>query len=402
MKSFISLLVIIASMATYFSSEGKNIFYFAFLMIFITSISLQKELYSRNQLPLFIAIGYLLASCLSVITNFNDISADMIQSLAYPLILIFLVLGGWRVIFDTQGIHAKLVIILFTTNASVAFLSVAGLISELPLFGEITRGRFIFGTSIPSSAGLIWNVNYFAITQLVGFWLSYFIFSKNSLNKRWVVPLAFIALSIPLGSSRSITLSFLLSILIFLYIFSSKGLKKIILAVFAFSVFFSSSFYAYIINSDEIATSLRLDRGLNGRDELWEYGFNLFLDSPLFGMGSIERMKQLLTETAGLHNTTVQNSILFTMIRIGSLGTFFMISFLIYSFYKFITAVNKTKFDAALFCCFFALILDSMVRSYSLGGVGLSPFIMSLIATYFASHEFNSHASNSCQPREPA
>lgn len=377
MKPIVAVLLLLSSVATYFSSDGKLLFYAIFLLLF-SLFTVMRGLEKVRINLMLIPIGYFLVTVCSLLSNYDNITDDAFQSLLYPFVYLFVLLGGRNVLYDLTSQGAKLVILFFCINGLVAFASVMGLLSSLPIFGDITRGRYIFGTSIQSSAGLIWNVNYYAITQLVGFWVSIIVFLNYRLSKFWLMLIFLIACSTIMGSSRGVTSALILSLLIYGYFhvgFSVKRLMEILGGIFVFSL---GALFAYVSSNEQLSTSLRLDRGTNGRDELWQYAFELFSDAPLLGLFSIEKIKTLLVVDGGLQNTTVQNTFLFTLVRLGILGVLFLTLFVLAAVSNFIKNKQKSSVDIAIFCCFFCLVLDSMVRSYSLGGVGFAPFMMTI------------------------
>ena len=382
MKAVAAVLVLLTSVSTYFSSDYKNIFYAFFIFSFLFYFSQLKNIYVFNMNLLLIPFGYVLATVISLLLNFDTLGSDAFQSLLYPLIFLLITIGGYRLLEDLGGIGSKVVISFFFLNGIISFLSIIGILSQLPLFGEITRGRYIFGTTIQSSAGLIWNVNYYSVTQLIGFWLSVFCYFKFNLPKFWRLVIAFIAFSAILGSSRSITLSLTVSSGIFLYFNSTYYMRRLLEIIGLIMILSLGSLYAYLASDAELSATLRIDRGLNGRDELWDFAFTQFEQAPWFGTFSIEEIGKALIEDGGLTNTTVQNTLLFTLLRLGIFGTIFLIAFVLTAISKFLAKKNKEKIDVAIFCCFLSLIFDSIVRSYSLGGVGLSSLILAVSGTF--------------------
>jgi len=377
-REVLAVLVLLASISTYFSASGKTIFYLVFLAVFFAYVFSRgiKEL--RNKSLLVIPAGYFLATVMSLVINYQYVSEDAFQSLLYPFIFLLVLLGAYRILQDLGYWGSRLIILFFVANGLTAALSVLGVFSSLPLFGEILRGRYIFGTNIASSAGLIWNVNYYSITQLLGFWLSIFCFHYFRFNRYWIGVSILIGASIIFGSSRSVSLSFIASLAMYLYLNSSVSLKRLFEVGGGVLVFFLGALYTYVANDADLSVSLRVDRGLNGRDELWEYAFGLFEKSPVFGIFSIAEIERLLVADAGSANTTLQNTFLFTLIRLGIFGVFFLLLFVLACIIGFIGNKNKTKADFALFCCFLCLIFDSMVRTYSLGGIGFGPLMLAV------------------------
>lgn len=376
MRSVAAVLLLLTSLSTYFSSASKTLFYLAFLGMFAFYLLQRPNFELQKKILLIVPIGYLLATILSLIFNYEYVSEDAFQSLLYPFILLFVLLSGYHVLYDLKGWGAKLMISFFLINGAVALLAVLVNLKNVPLFGEITRGRYIFGTDIQSAAGLIWNVNYYSVTQLVGFWFSIFAYHYFKLDKKWILIAIFIALTTVLGSSRSVALALLISLTIYSYLRSSRSIKRLIEVGLIAFIFFFGSLYTYLATDEQLSTSLRIDRGLNSRDVLWDYAFELFAQSPIFGVFSISEIERLLVADAGMANTSVQNTFLFTLIRLGVLGVSFLLLFVLFVIVGFAKKKNKTAADFALFSCFISLMFDSMVRTYSLGGVGFCPFMM--------------------------
>lgn len=398
MKAFFAVATIIASMATYFSSESKILFYGLFVFFLLSYLLLRRSLTIRLRHVNVLAFLYMVFSVFSIILNLSVVSLDMVQTLLYPIVFMLVLAGGRDLIYDLGTRGAKVVISFFVLNALVAIMTVLGVLESLPLFGEIVRGRYIFGTNIASSAGLICNVNYYAVTQLVGFWVCMFCYERYQLRRKWFWITLFVCCSVIIGSSRSCTATLLLSLLMYLYFKLGRNGKMIYWLCVGAVVMASGFIVRTIMNNEWLYTTLRIYRGLNNRDDLWLLGWKFVLDSPFFGIGSIEQIKNLMMENLGWQISSVQNSFLFSLLRIGFLGTGVVVMIIIIAILRFLTHRDKSETYIICFCTLSAVLMDSMVRTYTLGGIGFVPVVMSIcisILVYGDKRLANTYASRS-------
>ena len=368
-----------ASFLTYRSSEFKEVSYAIAICVFLI-VSFYSGISFRNsRLVSWFCVAYVLVLATSVVVNINSFASFPIQSFLYPLIF-FLISGSLWKIFLIHGSAAVFLLSIFVANGFFALLGVIG-ISEIYGIGPITQGRAIFFTSLPSSGGLISNVNYYAATQAVGFWLLYFMLIRGviSWNMRWLV--YFVAFSVILGSSRSSTLVLIGSFVLFIFFESKLKIRVLILIVSCFVISSIFVLYEFALNDDNLNVGLRLYKGLNNRDDLWGVGVNLASSSMFFGYGSpqVYQREMLL---AGASTTTVQNTILSMLLMCGIGGVIFFMSSVLMAFFRFITWKDRRKEDSAVVALLFFVVGDSFVRSYIPGGVGPLPFLMTASIVY--------------------
>lgn len=317
LKGFYLVLALFLSFLTYTAGEQKALIYFvAFLgsvgLAFCAGIGFS----SRRRLLLWVIIFYFFVSIVSVSMNIGDIHQVPLQMFAYPLVA-FLVVGSLWKVLCVPRVPALILVCLFVLNGVVALLGVFGF-DNFPFLGKIQTGRALFMTNLPSAAGLVWNVNYFAATQAVGFWLLYSLWKQGALP-RAVLPLIwFVGGSVILGSSRSCTISLVISVAFYWYWVSKiKGRMAIFLGV-ALLISAGSSIYLYALTDPELYSGLRLYKGLNNRDELWEIAFQLARQNFVFGLGSPAVLQDSMI-LAGATNSTAQNSSL-TMLLLFGIG----------------------------------------------------------------------------------
>jgi len=182
MRNMLAFCLVISSVSTYFSSDYKLLLYGVYFFVLVQYLIFTKFL-PIPPLPILIAVFfYFLGTVFSVVVNMGSASLGMFQTLIYPIVSALILSIAPNILNDLSRKWAGAIIIFFFMNAVVAFFSIAGILQRLPLWGEIVQGRFIFGTELPSSAGLIWNVNYYAVTQAVGFWLCFILYKYHKLS----------------------------------------------------------------------------------------------------------------------------------------------------------------------------------------------------------------------------
>jgi len=369
----------LGSFLTYRSSEGKEIQYvialgaFAFVA-FLGGLSFRGARFIQRA-----SVIYLAVSLIAMWVNVNSAETFSPQLIFYPIV--FFLIGGclWR-IFLVGRYGALLVLSLFVANGAVALLGSLGF-SEIPGIGSVTQGRAIFLTSLPSSGGLVWNVNYYAATQAVGFWLLFSMLKRGTLPRpaRWMV--YFVALSVVLGSSRSCTVALILSVLAYRFFEGGAGRRALILGGVTFFVFSFTSLYFVVLNDPDLNSGFRLYKGLNNREEVWDIGLELAAESKWFGYGSPNVVQHEML-MAGASTSTVQNSLLTMQLLFGIGGTLIFLASVGLPLLRLPSWEDRRPQDTAVFALLFFVILDSAVRSYLLGGVGPVPFSMMASIAY--------------------
>jgi O-antigen ligase len=314
--------------------------------------------------------------------------AMLIQELTYPLISLFLVLVGFRLIFSNRTLITRVIVILAMANWIVAALGILGYLDHIPLFGSVNTGRWIFFTRIPSSNGLMLNVNYYATAQVSLFFFYGIVQSltKSSLSRKDYIILLFIFLSSLLGSSRGITVASIgaLVIIYFIVVFMQKSSRGRIL----FFVLLSSigiwltvvdfRMSDYLPFYDTVYREIRLDRGLNSRDVLWAAGIELWWQRPLLGSGTasgslLANIDSITTERS-LHSGYVH--MLATRGLFGFFASFGFVLFCIFwglgfnrrIWFKYRWAVASISF----------YLISTAARTYSIGGLGLLPLLLGI------------------------
>ena len=175
---------------------------------------------------------------------------------------------------DVKNYFYALIFAAFVMASSTLYLFIFDSTSFLN-FESGSRGRI---------TGLISNPNNIANFYLVSFPLllisilkkKSFISSKLS----WILVVYF-SFALFLTISRSAILGIIISSIIILYLLKRKYFYYILYTtLIAFIVIlFSDTIYNYI------SLLFRIERGITGRDYLWELSINIIKDNPIFGLG---------------------------------------------------------------------------------------------------------------------
>lgn len=327
---------------------------------------------------------------------------DLQYSLIYPVVIVIIILYGYRIAYADTAKVGKLLLLFAYANAAVALLGSFGLVSSLPIFGEIETGRYIFGTTIASSAGLNDNVNYYATTQatIAIFYLLLVRVGRERIRKTDIVHVILISAFSLLGSSRGVLIGILATICVVtaIHFFYLKSLKKLsitlgvlmlLLPVVVWCLYNYKSLYEFIM------LDLRFIRGLNGREDIWGIWFRRFIERPIFGWGTMDIVASDFIETYG-YSRSFHNSYLTVLYRGGVslfLATYGLMAVVI------IYNIRKVKdyFYANRYCmgiiAFY--LINSMVRNFSFGGIGLLPLTFGIaLSICFYSNEIPQKSTN--------
>ena len=379
LKSLAIFLALCVSFATYSSNQDKTLLYLFAVGVFFIAAQYNKISFVGGSVVLLYSFFYGMVSFVSFFIGSIEYGAPSVEVILYPFIF-FLMAGALWKVFLLEGLAAKLVLFLFLSNVLVACAPYFG-IESLPVIGVISTGRVIFFTSLPSSAGLFWNVNYFAATQAVGFWLLYSMLKRGTLPHSYRYFVYLVGLSVVMGSSRSITFSLIASLLAYQLLLSNGKYKFAFLLMAGVLSFGASGIVDSMYGDDEISEGLRLYKGLNNRDDLWEAGFEAALQAPFFGYGSPSVVSEKIM-LLGATTSTVQNAYLTTQLLFGIFGLLVVYSMVVFAFVKTATLKRVASCDAAVFGLLTFTLLDSAVRSYLVGGIGPIPFLMSASVVY--------------------
>lgn len=369
------LVVVLASVATYTTDTDKLVLYLSVTGLILAAPLMIGFSFNFKSVLSFLVLLLAILAAISLILNVPRYSGFPVQTLLYPLIALIVCGSLWRVFIDLRGVAYGLVLAFFVLNGCVAAAASFLGVRSLPYLGEIEVGRFIFLTDFPSSSGLLWNVNYYSATQVVAFWMLFAIGKARQTTKiEWLL-IYFVGLSVIMGSSRSCTAAFLVSVIAYRYFSGSKAEKFAILGCAAALLAGIGGVVAYLEQNKTLYQGLRIYRGLNSRDELWQVGWGLVQQSLWFGYGSTDVVRELMI-ASGAPNPTVQNSYLTYLLVYGGFYALAMSAMIALVWFRFLKCAIKTPVLNAVFALFIFTSIDALVRTYLVGGVGFIPLLM--------------------------
>ena len=333
---------------------------------------------ARVQIVFVLCMGMLLISLFSMLAA-NQYATGMrfvIQSAMYPLVLAALLLYGWRVLESDRKKLARLVAGVGTLNAVVALLASLGLVSSLPLVGEISTGRYIFGTQIPSSTGMAINVNYYSTLQGSIFLLYGWLLSDLGARRKWyhLGIGAFLLGTILIGSSRGVAAAMMAAgtawlAIHFLHLRFQTKLQYLPLA----GSFMLVAAYLVVAHWGWVSEAFRFDRGLNFRDVIWSAGIQLWLERPLMGYGYAGATSEMLGDMIGRAGS-LHSGYLSTLNRGGVLLFMFVyggvIAIVLLGLGMSRERWWRNRWPVAIVVFWLA---NSAIRTFNLGGLGLLP-----------------------------
>ncbi len=334
-----------------------------------------------------------IASTFRLLLSSEHIGSDylpVLQSLAYPVFSLILVisLGAGITYNRPHCFYTALIIALTQATFALANTLVGPL--TLPVLGRLEKGRAIFFTSLGSSSGLMANVNYYSMSQLMLFWFLLGTSKSTSIKKPYIrTILALVLLSTILGSSRGVMCCLFITLFLYWMIRKEISAPRIVGYTLMFAVI-SYSITTFIASNDDFQHDIRVNRGLNGREIRWESAFIEIRKSPWLG-----HMINYSVETGTDDLGSAQSTTITSLLRVGILGTF---AWLIAILYGVILGIQRPQSAWAL-CALVSWILDGFARTYSFGGVGLIPLIalLALIDIISYTPARHIHPSTSCR-----
>lgn len=380
-------LLYIFGILTYVANFPDNISYLASFILLITIID--KKHYSRSSFEVksihFVFIILFIASFLPILLQGEYSFKDLLQNLSYVIVLFILLFSSSLKLSGNERKLGKFVLAFASFNGLLALANCLFGPILLPVIGELPQGRFIFGTTIRSSSGILWNVNYYAAVQACSFWLSLGMLSnKNKFNFKYKLLFLHIALSVIYGSSRAATSAFIVSVIIYFFcIYRSKKLIAFLLALTA-----TITYLAYLNNPEYFSSLFRFERGLNLRDDIWIASTEIIKKYPLFGVGAPSTIETMMLE-GGSPTSSTQSTLILTLLRTGIIGTMSLITIIFICILPAVISSEVRKQLAWAIAIIAYWIIDGSTRTYSLGGLGAIPLIVAISLSYILTYGYN-------------
>ena len=387
--AYFSGLLFICGFFSYLPILNKNLIYILSIGCLAALIISRLLTGEQIQLPkarvfilLFLGILGFLFSTLSIARSGESLLIDVLQIVFYPLIgtllLIFL--------YDASNRYPKLlgwlVFFVCLLNGLVASCNILFGPLTLPMYGKLVLYRNIFFLPFQSSSGLLGNINYYSVVQGVGFWVAFGLLHNHLTRKKLTNSgFIFIFVSSFFGASRSAGAALLCSLMLYFYITADR-IKKIRIIIYTMiSIIIVLVIVRQFFTVDRVDQAFRLYKGFNARDEIWAAAVEMFYERPLVGWGSIATINESLVDEFGSPNTSTQNTLFFSLLRIGILGTVcWLLQVLMACYYGFRRSSTRFQHTWAL-CGIFFVGFDSMFRTYSFGGVGFIPLALAFFCS---------------------
>jgi hypothetical protein len=332
----------------------------------------------RALLGLWTAAG-VVAAALSLVAAPTLGAGDALMLLSYPLVTAALVSRG-RVLDDP--FTARVLACIGVANGVVATAnSLVGPLS-LPLGITLDHHRAIFLTAVPSSAGLVSNVNYYAIVQVLIGWAlvgtaDRAVRPPGDARNRWLRPLAIAVMASSIvGSSRGGVLSLLASALAYTVLRIRGTAGRAMLAASLGAIVTAGAVVVHRFQ-DVITVGLRIYKGLNDRDVIWEAARELFTSRPWLGWASVSTVETELL-LLGSTNASVQSTWIMLLLRNGLVGTALLTALLVAVTLVVVRDARLRHAHAWAIALVVAWVVNSFVRTFSLGGIGFVPLLAAL------------------------
>lgn len=319
-----------------------------------------------------------LASGLAV-AGAQGLDLRLVQELFYPLGALLILLTGFHILRQSGPFLGWCILGLGFANLAVGIAGVAGVTSSAGPFGPVEQGRFVFGTTLRSSNGLMLNVNYFAVTQAaLGFLYALYRHTRTArLSRNDFLLAGLLIASSVVGSSRGVTVSILAVAAMSLLALAvqrrgkSRQLFRFLLALAI--AFVSLAFSLYWAEIQEI---FRFERGLNLRDEIWVAVIFAWLERPLLGWSTEAGAALGFASGGEFAGRSAHSGFLHALLSGGVVGFALIYGFLLYCLALIVNRL-PLDLDGALIplACVGFFLMNSLFRTYSFGGVGLVPLL---------------------------
>ena len=248
------------------------------------------------------------------------------------------------------------------------YIIICVILSIFSVLIKLNGGHFLLWNYVYviRDASIYYDPNFCAMILGSGLTLGLLHKYDKKMVKLFVNFIIFIA--IIFTGSRGTLLGLLMSILIYLIIYSKLEFRKkiVVLSIFAISTYIGIN-YLYSIDF------FRTYQGSNDRFEMWSNVVNLASKSPLFGYGY--GSTNLVLKTINFSYASTHNSFLDFLIIYGY-PTFFIYIILIL---RIIIESLKVEGSRSYILTLIFMIINSNTILYSFGGVGLSSLMFTII-----------------------
>lgn len=176
-------------------------------------------------------------------------------------------------------------------------------------------------------------------------------------NTFWMVVLLFGSITLLISESRRILLA-----LILIWVFSIfSNLKRINIPLIIIMIIGILFFSNKLVELDKYKTSIEqindfdksgldennLSQFTSNRSDLWEIGYNIFLDNAIFGVG-LDNHYNLMEANGAIGKLRVHNIVLDILVQLGILG-FFAFFLVVFFTYKQIAFAKRTLGNSSFF-----------------------------------------------------
>ncbi|WP_180005740.1 O-antigen ligase [Acinetobacter sp. YH12237] len=177
----------------------------------------------------------------------------------------------------------------------------------------------------------------------------YFVEKKHKLGKTIYFLFYLYILTLFFDGARSVLLSIAISIIMGYILFKKR--KKIFLDSLFIMCFAYISHFIYLKSSNLTINSIA--RGdSSGRFELWNYGFNRFLEKPFFGYGGGNFSLDSKIYLSSPHNFIIQ---FISEWGLGGIGLVILVLYLYWYLFK-----NLKKLNPFIFLCSISILIDGL------------------------------------------
>lgn len=338
-----------------------------------------------GRLPVALGFAFALVTLLNGLVNAASASQVLTQ-VAYAISVVFFLVFGHRFL----NLH-KSVTLMVSGGILLFGISIAVLGVFFDINTTDARQGFL---GVPAMQGIAQNVNYNIVMSILSFCL--FIASGRERSRAfYAATTAGVGLMLLMSGSRGALLGVLVagSAAIIVWIWRPPGalIFALSLSILLMLFWVDWEYVLVDLNRGIAGTStdfaaLRLEKGLNNRDDIWNAAIAMFADRWLLGWGDISVVEDRLVNWYGAPTTAVQNGYMMVALRTGAVGLVLWSAIIVLTMMRYVDFTRRAgAFSRPALWVFIAAIfvlVDNMFRTYSPGGVGFIPTMMLVSLSY--------------------
>ena len=240
------------------------------------------------------------------------------------------------------------------------------------LYAETTLKSIVGRTSGNAYGGILGEVAYSAFAMNIGVAIiaSKYLSQQKISVVNWIQLIIFM-IGIMVSFKRSLLLIPIFAFMI-LFLISKKNHKmqnviKVLVLLVGIAIIIITMFPEALDTLGRFGTETANGDVLNGRTELWEYAFDMFKQSPIFGIGYSSYTEYCYSQ--GYYWNYLAHNIYIELLgEVGIIGFILFIAFFMNVFIKTIKAIRREEYSEKLYLLYFSLFIQIVFLVYGMTG----------------------------------